>query len=711
MKILKRIANFLGFEKNSSYVKRSLTLANIRSTIFMGAIIAILEIFFIIENIATHPTSTFEQTYYYTTNYWIMLLNGLATILFACLFLYGDKFKSKILDWASIIISLLSFSFCFITFFKFYNLNISDYVFSNIFFIGLFAVSALSSFIILLSLIYRYFKGTIPFWTVKVVVVLFAMTCLIFGMRATYLDRLRIDYTKPRYTEMIPFLTMTLYVACLLVWRPILSLSINAAIAVSYYYIMQHAAPLSDANAYNYLTYFVSLSMVSATTYLLRLRQAKEEEQLIYYANFDELTGTHSFGYFLAEVKEHMNDEKPLGSQMVFLFINVSNFKNFNDQRGFIKGNECLKRIGELVALYFGDNMSSRQSDDHFVAYTSKDNLMDRIDRFNKDVAEIDTEISLTTKIGLYESKKENEEPRRCVDKARYACSYLGSDLNQSVMEYDDFMDKNFRLMQYVIHNIDKACKNGWVRPFYQPVVWAKDEKLCGVEALARWIDPEKGFLSPASFVPTLEKTKLVYKLDACILECVCRDIRKSLNENKPIVPVSINFSRLDFELMDAVNILEELVAKYRVPKSYLHVEITESALVDDMGILTKAVTELKSKGYALWLDDFGSGYSSLNVLKDYNFDVLKIDMKFLSGFERNPKAKTLIESIIDMAEKIGMKTLTEGVETANEKDFLNEAGCGRLQGYFFGKPLSYEDLYDRINKKELIVSKDNLVD
>ena len=269
-------------------------------------------------------------------------------------------------------------------------------------------------------------------------------------------------------------------------------------------------------------------------------------------------------------------------------------------------------------------------------------------------------------------------------------------------------MHNEYHLMQYIIHNVDQAIEKGWVVPYYQPVVWSKDGKLCGLEALARWNDPKRGMLSPASFVPTLENTKLIHKLDACIIERVCQNIREALDtrDNKTIVPVSINFSRLDFELMDAVKVLDDIMMKYDIPKELIHVEITESALTDKDTNLFNAVHQLKEKGYALWLDDFGSGYSSLNVLKDFEFDVLKIDMKFLTGFSTNPRTKLLIESIIQMSEKLGMRTLTEGVETKEEMEFLNKVNCERLQGYLFGKPFPHEVLTEKIDNGEIIVSK-----
>ena len=222
-------------------------------------------------------------------------------------------------------------------------------------------------------------------------------------------------------------------------------------------------------------------------------------------------------------------------------------------------------------------------------------------------------------------------------------------------------------------------------------------------------MDPVYGQLYPNEFIPVLEEYRLIHKLDRSIFESVCRDIRTNLDAGKPVVPVSLNFSRLDFELMDAVQELEDLVAKYSIPKELIHVEVTESALTDDFIKLNEAMNRIKEMGYALWLDDFGSGYSSLNVLKDYQFDVVKIDMRFLSNLDNSEKAKTLIDCIIQMANRIDMLTLTEGVETETQAEFLNRVGCNRLQGYLFGKPMPKEELDRRIEENELKVSDKKL--
>ena len=209
-------------------------------------------------------------------------------------------------------------------------------------------------------------------------------------------------------------------------------------------------------------------------------------------------------------------------------------------------------------------------------------------------------------------------------------------------------------------------------------------------------LDPTYGFLSPGDFIPALEEYRLIHWLDTAILERVCRDIRDGIDEGRSVLPVSVNFSRLDFELTDVTENLQKLIKKYDIPESYLHVEITESALIGNDEKLKNAVQIMKEKKLELWLDDFGSGYSALNVLKDYAFDVMKIDMIFLKDFHGDVRTEAILKSIVNMAESIGMKTLAEGVETQEQAKFLTEIGCERLQGYLFGKPMPLKSLADR---------------
>lgn len=244
-------------------------------------------------------------------------------------------------------------------------------------------------------------------------------------------------------------------------------------------------------------------------------------------------------------------------------------------------------------------------------------------------------------------------------------------------------VDRDIR--DHVIRHLDEAIEKHWLQVYYQPVIRTMTGELCGMEALARWIDPEIGFLSPGSFIPVLEQVRLIHRLDAFVLEEVCRMLRQRLDENLPITPVSFNLSRYDFDMLDIFDLVETTRRKYAVPRDFLHVEITESVLSRDSGAVQQAINRLRQEGYEIWLDDFGSGYSSLNILKDYTVDLIKLDMGFLRSFTE--KSRSIISSVIGMAKDLGIKTLAEGVETQEHADFLASIGCGRQQGFFYGKP------------------------
>ncbi|MDD7516039.1 EAL domain-containing protein [Ruminococcus flavefaciens] len=313
----------------------------------------------------------------------------------------------------------------------------------------------------------------------------------------------------------------------------------------------------------------------------------------------------------------------------------------------------------------------------------------------------------LELKCGAYKPVGDEADISLACDRARFACNSIKKHYDRTLRLYDKSLEDKFHLKQYIVNNIDTAIENNYIKVYYQPIVSTIDGRICGLEALARWQDPNYGLLSPGAFIEILEEYRQIYKLDKYIIEAVCRDYRDSVDNDRPFFPVSLNFSRLDFELCDIVGYLCETVERYNVPKNFIDIEITESALTDQKDFLPNAIKELRSYGYKVWLDDFGSGYSSLNVLKDYQFDVLKIDMKFLSGFRNNEKTRPILENIVNLTKQLKMVSLTEGVETKEQFDFLGTIGCERAQGYLFSKPVPLEELRERIASGELSVNTD----
>ena len=552
-----------------------------------------------------------------------------------------------------------------------------------------------------------------------VAITAFSLVCLAFGVYVSYSD-----FWAEK--EIICFLTMVIYVGCLLIYRPFVTVLILGASFLGFYRVLLtfqgglsfkpqdteisgKLYKIISGDSVNYVTFFISLSTICFAIYHGRLSEAKKAKALEKSATEDELTGMYNYNYFAELAREQVKGLAGDLHENVFLFLDVHNFKAFNDQRGFEEGDKFLASLGGYISEVFRDSLCARQADDHFVVLTKIRDLIERLNKINKYVHAYDEEIMLGINCGAYHLTNHQEDPRRAIDRARYAAHLIKNRFQTIYSEYDKTMSEAYHKRLYVVNNIDNAVKNGWIVPFYQPVVWSDSKELCGCEALARWMDPTYGQLYPNEFIPVLEEYRLIHKLDRSIMESVCRDMRAALDAGKQVVPVSLNFSRLDFELMDAVGELESIVAKYRISKELIHVEVTESALSDDFLNLNTSMNRIKELGYALWLDDFGSGYSSLNVLKDYQFDVIKIDMRFLSNLERSEKARTVLDCIVQMANRINMLALTEGVETAAQAEFLNRIGCARLQGYLFGKPIPKDNLYARIDKGELVVSNKQL--
>ena len=255
---------------------------------------------------------------------------------------------------------------------------------------------------------------------------------------------------------------------------------------------------------------------------------------------------------------------------------------------------------------------------------------------------------------------------------------------------------------QYILDNFETALENGYIKAYYQPVIRTLTEKICSVEALARWQDPSTGLLSPYIFISVLEKNRLIHKLDLSILENICITYNEMRAKGLPLHPFSINLSRLDFNEVNMLDEISQIINKYNIPADAIHIEITESVMLDNTAYFRRIFDSFHDAGFAILMDDFGSGYSSLNVLKDYRFDVLKIDMRFLSDI--GSRSKKILISVVNMAKAIGIHTLAEGVETQEQLNFLRGIGCEMLQGYYYARPMSSEDYIQYLSEGTMTI-------
>ena len=728
-KALHFISHTLGFERLSKYERDYLHDANIRSSIYMGVIVMLLEIWMLVRQTVSKIIPKYlaggdllALLIKYTTKYWLFLLVGFGIMLF-CSF-QKDKKLSKGRFWALTIVGsacVLYTSVLSLESFTKESESVTPVMagIMNAMLISIYVLLFVIGASIVVYALFKYLKHKTIVPLEHAAIIGFTLVCLAFGVFVSYSD-----FWGAK--EIICFLTMVIYVGCLLIYRPYITILILGASFLGFYEVLLtyqngmsfqaqevvingELLKITSGDTVNYITFFISLTTICFAIYHGRLNEAKKTKALEKSAKEDALTGMNNYSYFPALAKEYIQGVTENFGENVFLFLDVHNFKAFNDQRGFEAGDKFLVAIGKYISDIFSDSLCARQADDHFVVLTKTEGLQERLDRLNRLVHDYDEEILLGINCGAYHLTGENEDPRMAIDRARYAAHLIKNRFQTVYAEYDKTMSEEYHKRLYVVNSIDSAVSNGWIVPFYQPVVWSDTKELCGCEALARWMDPVYGQLFPNEFIPVLEEYRLIHKLDKAIFESVCRDLRAAMDAGKPVVPVSLNFSRLDFELMDAPQELEDLVTRYRIPKELIHVEVTESALTDNFSRLNAAMNRIKELGYSLWLDDFGSGYSSLNVLKDYQFDVVKIDMRFLSNLENSEKSKTLIDCIVKMANRINMLTLTEGVETEMQAEFLNQIGCNRLQGYLFGKPIPKDALYTRIDSSELIVARKHL--
>ena len=259
-------------------------------------------------------------------------------------------------------------------------------------------------------------------------------------------------------------------------------------------------------------------------------------------------------------------------------------------------------------------------------------------------------------------------------------------------------MDQQYYKEIDLVFHLEKAIENGEFEVYFQPIIHTISGSLCGFEALVRWHHPSLGFLLPGQFLPSLEETRQIYPLDIHIVEKVCKWYQEQVKAEKPVVPVSVNLSRSDFECADMFRVIESYTGLYGVPHDMFSIEITESAISGNGRLMAATIDRFRQAGFQVWMDDFGSGYSSLNTLKEYAFDELKIDMCFLS--DMNQRSKSIIRSMISMAKDIDMITLVEGVETREQVEFLKSIGCDRMQGYYFSRPLPYDEVVRLLSEK-----------
>lgn len=428
-------------------------------------------------------------------------------------------------------------------------------------------------------------------------------------------------------------------------------------------------------------------------------------EDITEFSEKDVLTGGYNRRGFI-RITERLLNEVPDRTKYAVLFFNVKNFKAVNELFGVESGDVVLQNIFRtLTHSKLSPVITARVESDHFVCLVENKNL-----DFEELTSVCDNKfvkdgkcMNLIIRCGIFYVEEKPMKISGMIDRAKLAKRYITDEYVQPYMVYDHSMQVSYIDKAKLAGELQEGIAKEQFKVYYQLVIDTKTGKIASAEALIRWIHPDKGFISPALFIPALEENGHISELDFYVLKKVWQFINDRCENNKFVVPISVNLSWMDFydEIM-MEKILKEMDRFRENGREHMaRFEITETSYAAIRENRSGILESLRIKNAKILLDDFGSGFSSFGMLQDYDFDILKIDMSFIRKIGENPKTKSIVHSIIGMAHEIGIKTVAEGVETEEQVSFLRQSGCDYIQGYYYSKPLPEEEFVEFLEKAD----------
>ncbi len=425
------------------------------------------------------------------------------------------------------------------------------------------------------------------------------------------------------------------------------------------------------------------------------INNALHEESILKANRYDYLTGLPSMTYFfdLAEAERKAILEE--GDKPALLYINLLGMKYYNHKYGFADGDRMLRSFAKLMSGLFHNENCCRIGADHFAVLTEEKGLEEQLGILFEQWCQKSGDKHLHICVGIYPDHVEDIPISSAFDRAKMACDAIKGTYSSNFNYYNKNLREDLEKQQYILENFDRALKEKWIQVYYQPIIRAINGKACDEEALARWIDPDKGFLPPLSFIPYLEEAGLIYRLDLYMLDQILEHIKAKEAAGLYIVPHSLNLSRSDFDTCDIVEEVRKRVDAAGIKRDRISIEITESMVGSDFNFMKKQIERFQALGFPVWMDDFGSGYSSLDVLRGINFDLIKFDMGFMRKLDESHNGRIILSEMIKMAIALNVDTVCEGVETEEQMRFLQENGCSKLQGYYFAKPTPFDQVLE----------------
>ena len=438
--------------------------------------------------------------------------------------------------------------------------------------------------------------------------------------------------------------------------------------------------------------------------FIMRLRE-DSNRQLFMTAFVDSLTGADNFNRMCEQFDNKLDD---LYHQASLVIFDINKFKVINDLHGYERGNEVLRRVAQVLQRELAPEESfCRLSADNFILllkYEERPAFLKRLKalatQLKRDCTLEDSRMMLDIAFGIYEIT-EDIPFYIMLDRAHLALERAKQRTFDKCEFYETADRTRIVTEQQIENSMESALANREFEVFLQPKCDFATGEIRGAEALVRW-NHDGHMVRPDEFIPLFERNGFILKLDMFILEEVARVLSSWRDNNKPVVPLAVNFSRLHLNDSRFIPQMRRIMAQYNVPTSLVEAEITESVIFNNLERAQEVIGGLHLYGFPVSMDDFGSGYSSLNVLKELKFDSIKLDKEFLAGFEENPRAQKVIEGAISMIKTLGVKVVTEGVETREQAQFLRDCGADLAQGYFFSRPVTVATFEQLLEKKNL---------
>lgn len=466
--------------------------------------------------------------------------------------------------------------------------------------------------------------------------------------------------------------------------------------------IIPNAAIMEQANNIILHTIVLSLIIIGSIgfvvlLYLLNHRKHKRVvENLAFY---DHLTGLYNYQKFKMEGQKLLAQEN---RSWAVIYIDIDGFKIINDLNGYQFGDFVLKELAALLEKYVTEYcIACHMNADQFLFmchYHNKKDIVKICQEINQDLRQFlhnngyERETVMKFGICCQEDDKHIHTMDHLVDCSHLALNALSHNVNEYYYFYHSQMREHLLKEADIESKMDKALENKEFVFFLQPKFNVNGEKILGAEALVRWIDSQQQMIMPNDFIPFFEKNGFILKLDEYVFESVCQYMSSRISQHQNVIPISVNISRLHLYQHDFIERYVKIKEKYQIPDQLLELEITENILLEDVKRVQTIVAELQAHGFLCSIDDFGSGYSSLNLLKDLPINVIKLDRFFLKDNYNVVRSYEIIKSVINMAKSIDIYTVAEGVETKEQQQFLQTIGCDMIQGYIFSKPLPIDE-------------------